>query len=307
MLLPMKTKYPYIAIMFLLLFSFGCTKEEGIQMTAIDMSFSPAIISNTRASEGTYPQDTPFDVWAYYLPQGKKWSNHHQDAQSLTNKHQVQYSSNEWLPTPAMKWPGKDDVTFMASSPQNIDAHCFSEKGITIQNFDAGSGVLPLFTEPVADCNVYNTHGCVALPFIHALSKIELEARSVDYTDSIIRLKHLFVDEIKYKGSFHSLPTPNWIPDEETMRVSFCQKEILVGRVAVPVGYRMLMGQYGNYPVVLVVDILDKEGNTVVEDRKIKASLVSDGWYPGKYYKYTLNLTTVSVTIETDILERFNI
>ena len=303
----MKTIYRYITTLLLMLFSIGCTEEEGIEMTAVDISFSPAIIANTRALEGTYPQDTPFDVWAYYLPKGQKWSDHHKEAESFTDKHHVQYSSNGWLPTPALKWPGNGDVTFMASSPQNLGAHYSNEKGITIPHFDASSGVWPLFTEPVADCNVYNTHGCVALPFVHALSKIEFEARSVAFTDSIIRLKHLFVDEIKYKGSFHSLPAPNWIPDGDTMRVAFCQRAMQIGRVAAPVGYQMLMGQYGSYPVVIVVDILDKEGNTLVEDRNIEASLVTNGWHPGKYYKYTLNLTTSEVTIETDVFDRFSI
>lgn len=290
-----------------MLFSLGCTEEEGIGMTAIDISFSPAIITNTRVSEGTYPQDMPFDVWAFYLPKGKKWSDHHKDAQSFTDKHQVQNDNKEWLPIPALKWPGNSNVTFMALSPQNLDAYYSNEKGIVIPHFDASSGVLPLYTAPVIDCNVYNTHGCVALPFVHALSKIELEARSVAFTDSVIKLKSLFVEEIKYKGDFHSLPTPNWIPDEDTMRVTFCQREIQVGRVAVSVGCQMLMGQYGNYPLVLVIDILDKDGNILIKDRCLETTLVSNGWNPGKYYKYTLNLTSSSASLEADVLDRFKL
>ena len=303
----MKTIYLHISGLFLLLFSTGCTEEKGIEMTAIDISFSPAIVAHTRALEGIYPPNTPFDVWGYYLPKGKKWSDYCQEAQSFIDKYAVQCSNNEWLPTPALKWPGKDDVTFIASSPQSIGAHCSNEKGITIQDFDASSGILPLFTEPVADCNVYNTQGCVALPFVHALSKVEFEARSVASADSVIKLKHLYLDELKYKGNFRSLPTPNWDLDIPTMRVDFCQKEIMIERVAVSVGNQMLMGQDGNHPLVLVVDILDKDGNIIMENRKMETYLISSGWYPGKYYKYILNLTTSSATIEADVLERFNI
>ena len=85
----MKTIYRYITTLLLMLFSIGCTEEDGIEMTAVDISFSPAIIANTRALEGTYPQDTPFDVWAYYLPKGQKWSDHHKEAESFTDKHHV--------------------------------------------------------------------------------------------------------------------------------------------------------------------------------------------------------------------------
>lgn len=285
----------------------GCTEEESVRMPIVDISFSPAIISNTRATQGTYPTDAPFEVWAYYLPKSKRWSDNCSEAQQLTAGHKVEYNGSEWLPTPALAWPSDNNVTFIASAPLNIDTDFSIEDGIIIKDFDVMSGVLPLFTEPVADCDAYNTNGYIALPFIHALSKVEFEVRSVILSDSVIKLKSLYMDNIMYKGNFNSLPEPTWEPYGETMRVDFCNDEIVVGRISTSVGWKMIMGQYINNKVVLIVDILDSEGNTLVHDRKIELSLIVDRWQAGKYYKYTLNLTTDSASFETEVFERFNI
>jgi hypothetical protein len=303
----MKPGTLFVTAVVLCLFSLGCTGEECKHVPAVDVSFNPAIITHTRSVQGTYPQTAPFEVWAYYLPKGKKWSSHADEALQLTTKHRVEYMGSEWLPIPALKWPGNHNVTFMASSPQGIEASFSQEKGISIRQFDASSGIMPLFTESIADCEMYNTQGCIALPFMHSLSKVEFEVRSVSITDSVIKLKSLYIDNLMYKGDFHSLPTPRWETESSTMCVEFCRNEMKVGRVSTSVGYRFLMGQPVNHQVVLVVDILDKQGNLIIKDRKIETTLIRGEWHPGKYYPYTLNLTTSSVSLEPDVLDRFDI
>ena len=303
----MRLTYRNIAAFFLLLFLVACTKEQSVHIPVFDISFSPAIISSTRAADAGYPIGEPFEVWAYSLPKGKKWSSCYSDATQLAAKHKVIYNGEEWLPTPSLRWPANYDITFFASSPQSVDFGFTKERGVTIENFDATSALLPLFTEPVADCDAYKTQGYIALPFKHALSKVEFEVRSVIVSDSIIKLKSLCLDNITYKGNFSSQPFPSWEPLDNGMSVEFCGKETIVDRVATHVGSLMLMGQTINHKAALVVDILDMAGNIIVHDRKIETPLITDEWHAGKYYKYIIDLTTAEASFDTHMFERFNL
>lgn len=300
----MKTALIHFLMLALSFSLVACTDEEKGAAPDVPISFSPAINASTRATQSVYPSDTPFTVWAYTLPEGKAWSSFSAEALQYACASRVEFNGENWLPAPSMEWPGRENVTFFAFSPDGMNAGFTKEYGVTVNGFDATSGLLPMFTEPVADCTAYNTQGCIAMTFVHALSKVEFEVRSV--ADSTIVLKSLSMDDIKYIGDFSSLPSPQWKTDNRTMSVEFCKDNYVVGRVAKPVGNLMLMGQKINSKAILVVDILDKEGNVVVKDRRIESPVFVDKWIPGKYYRYTLNLTTSSVYSDSEVLRRFD-
>ena len=283
----------------------ACTGEEWKGMPDVEISFSPAVNASTRATAGVYPTDAPFTVWAYSLPGGKRWKEHKQEARSLATGHNVGYNGGRWLPAPSLEWPGKENVTCIACSPLGIATAFTKEKGVIMDDFDATSGILPMFTEPVADCSVGSTGGCIALPFVHALSKVEFEVRSV--ADSTIVIRSLTLDNIKYKGDFTSLPHPKWEAGDDAMRVEFSSEPVVAGRVAKSIGSRMLIGQNINQGAVLEIDILDKDGNSVVQGRRIVTPTIIDMWMAGKCHKYPLNLTTSSAYPDSEVLRKFDI
>lgn len=291
-----------------LLFSFlllACTKDDREVGPAMELSFNPAINASTRAVEGVYPVDEPFLVWVFALSGGKRWDDSATNAEPLATGCSVEFNGERWVPVPALECQATSSLTCFAIAPQGIASDFSLEKGVTIKDFDVTSGILPLFAGPIADYNVYNTQGCIALPFVHALSKVEFCVRSV--SDSTIIVKSLTLDNVKYKGSFESLPTPHWSAGDETMCVEFCSEPVVPGRVATPVGALMLMGQNISGRAVLLVDVLDKEGNTVVQGRTIEAPEFADTWSAGKYKRYILNLTASSAYPDSEVLKRFDI
>lgn len=301
----MKTLTKCLVALLLLFLPFACTEEERGVAPAVELSFSPAINASTRALEGVYPADEPFEVWAFALPEGKHWNTDAAAAATLAAGSSVEFNGECWVPVPALECQATSSLTCFAIAPQGIASDFSLEKGVTIKDFDVTSGILPLFAGPIADYNVYNTQGCIALPFVHALSKVEFCVRSV--SDSTIIVKSLTVDGVKYKGSFESLPTPHWSAGDETMCVEFCGEPIVAGRVAKSVGVQMLMGQRIDSKVVLLVDVIDKKGDIVELGRRIEVPEFVDLWSTGKYNRYILNLTASSAYPDSEVLKRFDI
>ena len=301
----MKTLTRSLAALFFSLFLLACTDEERAVWPAVELSFSPAINASTRALEGVYPADEPFEVWAFALPEGKHWNTDAAAAATLAAGSSVEFNGEEWVPVPAVEWPRENNLTCFAVAPGGIASGFSLGDGVMIEDFDATSGIHPMFAGPVADCTAYNTQGCIALPFVHALSKVEFCVRSV--SDSTIIVKSLTVDGVKYKGCFASLPFPHWEPDDEAMRVEFCGEPVVAGRVAKSVGVQMLMGQRIDSKVVLLVDVIDKKGDIVELGRRIEVPVFVDLWSAGKYNRYVLNLTASSAYPDSEVLKRFDV
>lgn len=301
----MKTLSKCLVTLLLLFLAFACTEEEKAEAPAVELSFSPAINASTRAVEGVYPADKPFTVWTFTLPEGKYWNVNAALAAPLAEDRCVEFNGRNWVPVPALEWPQENSLTCFAVAPRGIASGFSLRDGVTIENFDATSGIHPMFAGPIADCAAYNTQGRIVLPFVHALSKVEFCVRSV--SDSTIIVKSLTLGNVKYKGSFASLPIPHWELDNECMCVEFCSEPVVAGRVAKSVGAKMLMGQRMDCKVVLLVDVIDKEGNTVVQERRIEVPGFEDLWSAGKYVKYVLNLTASSAYTDSEVLKRFDI
>ena len=68
----------------------------------------------------------------------------------------------------------------------------------------------------------------------------------------------------------------------------------------------MVLPQTASLPVILVVDVYDNEGTLVEAGRKIVSRPLECNWNVGKYYSYTLNITTDSVTFTTDIFDNYD-
>jgi hypothetical protein len=301
----MKTLTRSLAALFFSLFLLACTDEERAVWPAVELSFSPAINASTRSVEGVYPADEPFEVWAFALPEGKLWNTDAAAAATLAAGSSVEFNGECWVPVPALEWLRGKSLTCFAVAPKGIASGFSLRDGVMIEDFDATSGIHPMFAGPVADCTAYNTQGCIALPFVHALSKVEFCVRSV--SDSTIIVKSLTLDNVKHRGCFASLPIPHWEPDDEAMRVEFCGETVVAGRVAKSVGVQMLMGQRIDSKVVLLVDVIDKKGDMVEQGRRIEVPVFVDLWSTGKYNRYVLNLTASSAYTDSDVLKRFDI
>lgn len=302
----MKRIETYIPLLLLLVAVISCTDEEKEYQPDLYVSFNPAITANTRAQAGEYPQEVPFAVWLYSLPEKKTWSKYHSNATLLADKAVVTNNDGCWSNIPAIFWPHKQNITAFAYSPLDIDADYSHTEGITIEEFDVTSGCYPLFTYPITDISSRYNGGCIAVPFVSALAKIEFRARSMAQIDTVLHLRSLSLDNVHYKGRFNSSPRATWTPTDEVISLEFCEEDIPVEVSSQIIGSKMVLPQTASLPVILVVDVYDNEGTLVEAGRKIVSRPLECNWNVGKYYSYTLNITTDSVTFTTDIFDNYD-
>ena len=284
----------------------ACTSDENGSdySPELDILFSPAVNVTSRASEAVYPQDTPFGVWAYSLPQNEKWSSTEMTPQTVLENARVTHSNGKWEPTPSAKWPGNDRLTFFAYAPYDANMTFTKERGVEFRDFDVTSGMIPMYTPPVTDCSKQQTNGCVALPFIQTLAKVEINVCSaIAHIGFHMYLKSVTIDDIAFKGSFQSLPQASWKQLDERKCVEFCDEKMEVGMSMQPVGVKMLIPQMPQSSVKLTVDIYDNEGNLYTDDYELTTEPIKNTWNVGKYYVYNIVLSHNNATFNTDIIE----
>lgn len=293
-------------LMLLLASAASCTDEKSEYLPQLYVSFTPAVTASTRAHSGEYPQDVPFGVWIYSLGENKSWEKNRQEATLLADNSIVTYNGGRWTNTPPVEWQGKQRLTVFAHSPYDDNVRYSNSKGVTIEDFDVTRGVYPLFTNSVVDCSGKRNGGCIALPFVPTLAKVEFRVRSMAQADSTLRVRSLTMENVHYKGSFQSFPQATWTATDETMSIEFCSSPMMVGCSSQTVGTQMVLPQTVLHHVTLTVDVYDGNGALVVPGRKIVSRAIEGEWNVGKYYTYTLNLTTGSVTFTTDILDNYD-
>lgn len=280
--------YIYACIAMLLA---ACTDDNKEHNSELYLSFIPAVQANTRAEAGVYPVDVPFGVWG--IENGSSL---------LLDDAIVLYENGSWQPETPCLWKSNSTLTFYAYSPYTLDFTYSAERGVQLECFDVLSGVEPLFTHPVVNCD-RRSGGVVPLTFMSTLARVEFYVRSMEMSDSVIVLKSLSVDGMAYEGSFSSLPTPEWTTTDKQISLQFCNKSIEVGTGSQYLGSHIVLPQYPSVAVCAVIDIYDKEGNLLCADKKILSEPIIGRWSVSKFYSYTLDVTTSGITFATDFIE----
>lgn len=296
-----KVKYIFMLLTFVIL---ACTSDEETVFHEVSVSFSPAVHYNTRSvGSEAYPGEIPFGVWAYSLPLDRRWAKDARSAQPFMENEVVSYNAGSWLPTVPYQWRSDKLLTFFAYSPAWAGATFSLENGITIANHDIKDGYDLMFTRAVSDNNNHFNEGCVSLPFVSAFSKISFNVRSMVMLGRTAHLKALYVDSLAHKGTFYSQPTERWVTADDKKRFNFFVGDMPLTGTSQTIGTQMMMPQNPKQPIKLVVDIYDRDGNIIIADREIETVMLTENWKVGKFYSYTLNVYSDSVTFTTDILD----
>ena len=104
-----------------------CTKIEQQSGPTDNTEISYQVISGrTKAPE--YPKTVPFVSSAWYLPQGKKWDAHKEDAQPYISSAVIGYdpATNVFKAATPYYWPKKGSLTFMAYSLDKTHSPAYS-------------------------------------------------------------------------------------------------------------------------------------------------------------------------------------
>ena len=301
----MKYKIAYTLFVALLALS-ACTKDEKKYEYSPDMNitFSPAVTVATRAMSAAYPVDMPFGIWAYRLPYNQKWDNATSEPALLLENSRVTCLNDIWQPEPSIKWPGNEKLTFFAYAPYDANMTFSRERGVEFNDFDATSGIIPMYTSPITDCDKELTNGCVALPFIQTLTKVEFKVcSSIANVGFRIFLKSMVIDNIAQRGSFNSLPEPVWGNLGDKRSLELCSECMEVGMSLKTVGFWMLLPQSPKSAIKMIVDIYDDKGELYAEDFELTTDVIKDTWGVGKYYTYNIVLSDHGATFTTDIFD----
>lgn len=283
------------------MFCVACNDTGEEYGETVQLSFSPAVMANTRTAAGIYPQDIPFGVWAS-CAEGES------DVFFMSDV-QVSYSAAGWLPAVPYMWESDLPHTFYACSPWDCGAVCTAENGIMLDGYNTrhNDDIDFMFTYPVENRTKDNTRGCVPLPFVRALAKVEFKLRSTASDEVTIILRSLKAGDIVCEGDFRSLPSPHWVLGTETVEPEFCKEAVTLTRSGVLLDAMMLMPQAVNSPVAAIVDIYNADGTVRAADVALETdklvSQITPMWKVGKYYSYTLDVSPDDITFITEYFD----
>lgn len=302
-------KYRFVIYVMLLAFSSTSCISNRVESVepCIDLAFDVIVTASTKNGEAVteYPVDVPFGVWSYSLPADKTWSSDSEEALPVQVQEKVEYdsSSNLWKPQSNMEWlDSENDMSFFAYSPYSVACSFSKEHGLAVADFSIDEGCDLMFSESVYDLNKMTSNGIVSIPFVRALTKVELQIRSSLPDGTIIKVKQLRIKDVATKADFFSLPYARWENLEEHSDILFYDGEMEIDNEPLLVGEGRYMIPQMTMPVIeMVCDIMSDEH--VLHDQLFQTSGRMN-WGIGKTCTYNLKVTTdLEFIIESSLYE----
>lgn len=299
-----KTRFLIVALMAFCV-AVSCVKDnEDIIDYDVVLAFNPAIYSPAKSAfSGTYPIDVPFGVTAVTLPVESSWHNGLSNASAFLDNEKVLPVENKWLPESLCNWPHvSKTLSAIAWSPYTAGKANFTG-GVVFENVDIAQNQTDLlYTEPVTDVHKGVYGGVVALPFRHALSTIKVKAKNLVDTNEKIVIKSIKLSGIKNKGSFKSLPSPQWTLEETTVPLGFYEGSFEASQAPQSLGHTFLV-----IPQQLQTDFevefsyFTSAGtyiNQTLKTRAVETLLES-----GRSYTYTLSVGIDEVKFMLEVID----
>lgn len=286
----------------------SCVKDNGdVVDYDVVLAFNPAIYSPVKAPMGgSYPGGVAFGVTACSLPYGCSWADNKGKGESFLNDEKVEPQEGKWLPQSKCNWPHVTrSLTCIAYSPYGVAEECSLEQGVVFSNVNmVESQDVLLYTDPVADLHKGLYGGVISLPFKHALGSISINMKNlVDLSDTI-KVKSVRLVDVKYKGSFCSLPAPDWTLEESKAELVFYEGEWESTQAPTRIGK-----EYMILPQILEtcfeVDFSYHTSAGTYIDQTLRTREVGTLIEPGRNYIYTLSVGIDEVKFMLEVIESY--
>lgn len=272
-----------------------CTKIEQQSGPTDNTEISYQVISGrTKAPE--YPKTVPFVSSAWYLPQGKKWDAHKEDAQPYISSAVIGYdpATNVFKAETPYYWPKKGSLTFMAYSPESDKIKITKDKGVEVTGWATNGSdkrIDLMVADIVKDKSASGTsYGMVGVPIVfkHILSKVAVTA----FIEKKESGKEIFLNEIIFhnvygKADFNGSEWTNrddvHVIDNKltpAIELKTDKQNIIETMLLIP-------QNLSNVEMVIYYTIKD---NGVSKDENVTISLNKYGaaWERGKYTEYQI-------------------
>lgn len=261
---------------------------------SVELSFDVVVSTQSKSLHNTkilHPEDVPFGFWAMSLPAGQSWSANSGNASIAARNAVAVFSgdSRTWKPAEQLSWQSDgSSATIIAYSPFRQDASFSLATGVTVPNFHLGAGEELLYTSPIADKRLISSGGRVLVNFQRALASVGFSVVSGLEEKRRVVVRRIVVDKAYMAGSFSSLPTPRWTPDEASLEELVCfEGEKALGGLDI-VGERVdVLPHKAEKKISVLCDIWD--GETVLEGQLFECAALLN-WEIGKIHEYRLTL-----------------
>lgn len=319
-----------IIIALIIGFASACTKSSIRYEQPGEISFRPVTAMTTKAaiSGTTYPEDSTFNVWAWWgdVPENTSLSEFPSGAEMYLNKRPFgkDENGNSWvgLDVPYF-WPTRGSLVFAGYSPVSAKAQNFSyswsNKTMTITAYEQSTDIsktvdlmwFDVTERSYTDNNNRNPQDVavdgVPVVFKHLLSWLTFKFTK---SDNIITGVELL--GIETKARFTSSPaagTENWTDhtDSSTMPVWSGSEKITDGeKVLESTDNGVLVIPQPCTAEHVQLQIRYKTSETGNENTKtVYLTAGADGhiWKPGKHYTYTITFGQNEILVLPDVTE----
>lgn len=223
----------------------------------------------------------------------------------LAHMSELEWKDGSWTLPSQPLWPSKGyGLKALAYSPCDKATACNLTDGVVFGDHDASlSPTLDLlYTKTILAENKIVSGGAVSLPFHHALT--ELSFRFIAFDSSIsIRVREIRIPSVFVRGSFHSLPKPEWSFSGAASELRYEHLTEFLGTtpIAIPSVYLAPQDLKGGLIIRLsYIDPLDIEREMVVRTEDLNIVLNED-----RQYQFTISLSPNSAkVIETGISQQ---
>ena len=287
-----------------------CTKIVQQSGPTDNTEISYQVISGrTKAPE--YPKTVPFVSSAWYLPQGKKWDAHKEDAQPYISSAVIGYdpATNVFKAATPYYWPKKGSLTFMAYSLDKTHSPAYSPEpgkiritkdGVVVTDWATNGSdkkIDLMVADIVKDKSANGTsYGMVGVPIVfrHILSKVAVTA----FIEKEEPGKEIFLNEIIFhnvygKADFNGSEWTNrgdvHVIDNkltQAIKLGVDKTHIIETMLLIPQSLSAI-GTRGNVEMEIYYTI---KYNGVSKDENVTISLNQHGaaWERGKYTEYQI-------------------
>lgn len=198
-----------------------------------------------------YPEDVPFRLWAYELPDAQKWQGNEMSAISMISGDKVVYNGNDWSTASDYLWPTRpNQLSFFAYSPAEAVALFTKEDGVMFKNFNALYNGDFLCSLPITDASKPDTDALTDIVFKSPLCDVEFYAYASAEEGTQIWIEGLLLNNVSCVGTFTSLPQWNWDELSGEREIDVYQGELLLEETPLILGMRTLIIPQELKPVI---------------------------------------------------------
>lgn len=195
-----------LIISAVLVLTLGCCTKIVQQSGPTDNTeISYQVISGRTKALEAYPTTVPFVSSAWYLPKGKKWDAHKEDAQLYISSAVIRHddATNKFKAETPYYWPKKGSLTFMAYSPESGKIQ-ITKDGVVVTDWatkGSDKRIDLMVADMVKDKSANGTsYGMVGVPIVfrHILSKVAVTA----FIEKEEPGKEIYLNEIIFRNVY---------------------------------------------------------------------------------------------------------